>query len=551
MSEGAFSDIAIADIHSELRRILQSDIFEASERRRNFLSYVVEETLAGRSDRIKAYTVATRVFGRGSDFDPLQDSIVRIEAGRLRRELENFYLKSPRSGGISITIPKGAYVPAFIGEKPDKADAVNPETETARVLHDLGPRILIHKFDQFGQFEPFSRIGSMLTRQVIAALTRFTEIFVYGFETSDCLAWADDGTVEQTELDIDYELFGTVTVSSTSIQIDLLLKRTLDGRFVWAHDIGYSLEESDSKPSKIIKLCKTIAGEIVRKIAERDGIMDSQAKESAGSAPNKLAAYQKQLAFFEYWKTLDPSLYEALRQDLEKTIESDPNFAGAHASLSMLYSNAVRYLYDIRDICAAPLDRAMELAQTAIRLAPNSSRAYHAKALAEWFSGMPEHSLASLRIARSLNPNDSEILAELGFRYAMRMDWDQAVSLIEESYERNPFQAPLYHMGLFLYHFAEGNYERALAECHAIQAPSVASVHVAAAAALSRLGRPDKARQELREAESISPDLSTTLEADLTMRQIHPELIKLIIDAIGRADPRWNPPPMTNRSKTG
>ncbi len=63
-------------IRSELQRILSSPEFDASDRNRRFLEYVVEETLAGRDDRIKAYSIATSVFGRGENFDPQQDAIV-------------------------------------------------------------------------------------------------------------------------------------------------------------------------------------------------------------------------------------------------------------------------------------------------------------------------------------------------------------------------------------------------------------------------------------------------------------------------------------------
>ena len=71
----------IAAIRAELARILASGAFDASDRNRSFLRHVVEETLAGRGERIKAYAIATTVFGRGTDFDPQVDSIVRIEAG--------------------------------------------------------------------------------------------------------------------------------------------------------------------------------------------------------------------------------------------------------------------------------------------------------------------------------------------------------------------------------------------------------------------------------------------------------------------------------------
>ena len=77
-------------VRAELDRILGSAKFDASERNRRFLTHVVEQALAGQTDRIKAYSIATAVFGRDERFDPQLDSIVRIEAGRLRRALERY-----------------------------------------------------------------------------------------------------------------------------------------------------------------------------------------------------------------------------------------------------------------------------------------------------------------------------------------------------------------------------------------------------------------------------------------------------------------------------
>ena len=169
--------------------------------------------------------------------------------------------------------------------------------------------------------------------------------------------------------------------------------------------------------------------------------------------------------------------------------------------------------------------------------APNSSRGYHAKAIAEWFSGMPEQSIATLQTARVLNPNDPELLAELGFRSAMRMEWETAVPLIEESYRRNPLQTGQYRMGLFLYHLAEGRHARALQEIAAIDAPHIAHVHLGAAAALSGLGRLDEARQRMDEAERLMPGLRFRLDQDLAFRQVHEnlaDLIKASVRRIGR-----------------
>src|SRR5690349_16902212 len=100
-------------VREALARILSSEDFDATDRLRNFLTYVVEETLEGRPSRIKGYNIATTVFGRDDSFDPQIDSIVRIVAGRLRRSLEHYYLTGGRSDAVRIRIPKGSYVPVF------------------------------------------------------------------------------------------------------------------------------------------------------------------------------------------------------------------------------------------------------------------------------------------------------------------------------------------------------------------------------------------------------------------------------------------------------
>ena len=101
------------DVRAQLARLLASGAFPASVRRRRLLEYVVEETLAGRSDRLKAYALAVFGLGREAGFDPQGDPIVRLEASRLRRGLERYYLTDGRDDPIRITIPKGHYVPAF------------------------------------------------------------------------------------------------------------------------------------------------------------------------------------------------------------------------------------------------------------------------------------------------------------------------------------------------------------------------------------------------------------------------------------------------------
>jgi len=101
------------EIRQQLYRILHSAAFRDSLRLTRFLAFVVEATLAGNAERIKAYTIAVEALGRSTDFDPQADPIVRVEAGRLRGALARYYSGAGRNDPLVMDLPRGAYVPTF------------------------------------------------------------------------------------------------------------------------------------------------------------------------------------------------------------------------------------------------------------------------------------------------------------------------------------------------------------------------------------------------------------------------------------------------------
>ena len=78
-------------IRAACARISSSKVFENSERMIRFLRFVVDKTLAGQTDQIKEYVLGVEVFDRDPSFDPKIDTIVRVEARRLRRKLKEYY----------------------------------------------------------------------------------------------------------------------------------------------------------------------------------------------------------------------------------------------------------------------------------------------------------------------------------------------------------------------------------------------------------------------------------------------------------------------------
>ncbi|MFK3665879.1 hypothetical protein ACI2JN_11585 [Ochrobactrum teleogrylli] len=111
-------------IRACLAKLTSAAEFSRSPRARKFLIYIVEETLSGRADRIKEYTIALDVFDRKSGHDFAGDSLVRTSAKRLRQTLDAYNNGKGKLEPIHISIPKGSYIPKFFRNIPSDINPV-------------------------------------------------------------------------------------------------------------------------------------------------------------------------------------------------------------------------------------------------------------------------------------------------------------------------------------------------------------------------------------------------------------------------------------------
>lgn len=513
---------SVDEIRAELRRILDSPHFDASERNRRFLAHVVEETLAGRADRIKAYGIATTVFGRDESFDPQLDAIVRIEAGRLRRSLEHYYLVAGLESPVRIDIPRGGYAPTFNARAASPAPKGGPAGM---------PSVLVATFDEEGDHAAFPSFTRGFTRSLVIALTRFTGMRVFAAENA-LHRPADLPQERRGRMPaVDYTVTGQVALFPDRFLVDVLLVDASTGRAVWAESFDRRL-----RPSDIIALRNDVASQVARAIAQPYGaIQIDRARDADGASPESLGNYAAVLLFYAYWRTFDPQMIEAVRAGLEQAVAAEPLYADAFACLSLVYSNAYRFRHAVDAPDADPQERAVALAARAVELAPNSSWARYALGLARWFGGDPDGALEALEMGRTLNPNDTTILADLGQRYAMLAQWDKAVPLLTESYACNPLQPGSYRIGLFLYHYYHGRCAQALAEARQVDAPQVIYGHVAVAAAAAELGLEDDAAAAVAAIREIDADYGRRVVADLRSRFVAPSLIARLQESLAKA----------------
>ncbi len=116
----------IEEARSELHSVLQSQSFARSPGLSRLLSYLCEKVLSGESGQIKEYSVALDVFGRQDSFDQDSDSIVRVQANRLRKRLAEYYEREGREHRVRITIPVGQYVPTFVEQPINEVPKIPP-----------------------------------------------------------------------------------------------------------------------------------------------------------------------------------------------------------------------------------------------------------------------------------------------------------------------------------------------------------------------------------------------------------------------------------------
>ena len=126
---------------AELQALLQSKHFSRAPKLASLLSYLCEKVFADEAHQIKEYSIGLEVFHRGASFDQDSDSIVRVEANRLRRRLAEYYAEEGSSHPLQITIPVGQYVPRFEPRvqqpaeiKPISIDSASSPSQVGRIF---------------------------------------------------------------------------------------------------------------------------------------------------------------------------------------------------------------------------------------------------------------------------------------------------------------------------------------------------------------------------------------------------------------------------------
>jgi hypothetical protein len=109
-----------------VERVLRSSALRNAHSSRRLLRYLADRSIAGEISQLKEYTIGVEAFHKPEDYDPRMDSTVRIQIGRLRHKLDEYYRGEGKDDAFVVSLPKGQLKLVF-EEKPDRSKAVAPD----------------------------------------------------------------------------------------------------------------------------------------------------------------------------------------------------------------------------------------------------------------------------------------------------------------------------------------------------------------------------------------------------------------------------------------
>ncbi|UVC14467.1 hypothetical protein [Mesorhizobium onobrychidis] len=557
---GRGHELTSEDCRAQLALILNSADFDATGRERRFLSHVVEETLAGRGDRIKAYSIAVEVFGRDMSFDPQTDPIVRIEAGHLRRGLERYYLTAGHDDPILITIPKGGYVPVFsLRSQPLLADPPTPVVSAAvaqlpvrrlpsrlllpsvlvaflaagasvlawwwtsvRVGAPETPRVLVESFDDLNGTHAAAAIASGLKQEVVSQLSKFKDIVVV-----ESAAEGTDPSISPPR----FVLAGSVNLSTDAFRLRVRLLNRADNSVLWAESYDGGL-----KVAELVKVQTDIARNVSSSLAQAYGVIfQADANLRVDNPPDDWAAYSCTLSFYAYRVSVDAENRSSVRACLEKAVERFPNYATAWGLLSLIYIDEYRFEFSGAPAeSAAALERALTAARRSVGVDPVNIRGRQAEMVALYFHKEIDAALKVGKQTLTINPNDTEFMGEYGERLAVSGNWHDGCQLIAEARQKNPGSG-YYDVDLALCSYFSGDYPQAAMWINKSPFPSNPVYHLLAAAVFGEGGYKIAADREVAWLNQNQPDLVKNMRQVVSARLARSQDVEFFLGSLRKA----------------
>jgi TolB-like protein/Tfp pilus assembly protein PilF len=494
-------------IREHLSTLLSSAAFAQVDRLKRFLRYVVEETVAGRSEGLKEYSIGVEVFDREASFDPRTDPIVRVQARRLRARLTRYYQEEGRHEQIRIELPKGSYAPVFHHQ-----GALASRRTVATALASRNT-ITVLPFADRSPNGDMAYFCEGLSEEIINALAKLQQVRVVAAPKNGEVTAVQAATV----------ISGSVRKSGNELRITVQFVDSANGSYLWS-------ERLDRTAGDEFRIQEQIAQSVLEKI-KTDLIGSDGGRRS--HRPASVSAYNLYLqGRYHCSQRTDAGLRKAL-DFFERAISEDPQYAAAYSGLADAYSLLSHYgVLPPAEVWTKAASNAAwavllddELAeghtslahvkatqdwdwhgaeheyQRAISLDPRSATAHH------WYAvtclvqlGRLDDALDEMLLAQTLDPVSTIISRDTARVFFYRREFEAALEQCDLTIERDPYFSGTYWM-LGLVQEQQGDLDEAAAALQrGIQlVPDSRMLRGALGRVFALSGKTAKAKQIIRE----------------------------------------------------
>jgi TolB-like protein/Flp pilus assembly protein TadD len=477
------SVVPAAEIRSELTKITGSPDLQRSPQLQRFLCFLVEEALAGRGDRLKEYVVGVEVFGRPANYDPRLDSLVRVEAHRLRATLEDYYRNQGRGDSIAIQLSKGSYVPSFQYRNQSASPSrfpVLPVTKgltgkwlvisaalAALALAGVTYRLASTRVAPAPPVRtvavlPFQNLSSHpeseffcfgLMDEITTDLAKAHDLRVIARTSAERFQRGDDISTIARQLKVDAIVEGSVRMYDDRVRITAQLINSRDALHLWS-------ETYERPAADLLQVQEETALAVARAVASR---LEVRAAETRSRVPVSRDAEAKEL----YWKG---SYFRAQRgrenlnrgrEDLELAVQKDAQFAAAYSALADVYAS-LAYESNGGPVTIEFMSRARHNAARALELDDTRSEALGALGTVQFFYDWDRAAAeSSFRRALELNPSDAKTRLWYALALVPQRRFDEALAQAQQARELDPLSYTVSSQ-LGVAYYCAGYYDRAI-----------------------------------------------------------------------------------------
>ncbi len=522
------SDISAEQIKIQLQKICESDELKTKRVLCKLLNYITMETLEGREDQIKGYTIGLAVFNKGFDFDADQDALVRINAGRLRRNLSDYYSHKGINDDLIIEIPKGSYAAKFSSKKTQTTQ----NNSTKRRNPIMVPSIAILPFiNQTGDTNKDYFVQGF-AEELSVELTNYEDLIIYDcrHESNNVFTHADTDAFIK-EHNIRFLLNGSIYFNEKIVKTLIKLTDAISGEQIWAHSY-----EKEFDVNNIHKIQENIAHEVALNIGGELGVICNKLTLNTNQIQvDNIETYQAILQYYNYNQELSQESAINAFTALSSALNSDPHSGILAACLATMHFNS--YLLD-SPLYENSFELFCELADQAYKLDPDKDIVQTAMVLKHFTLSNKEAFYHAYEKCMKTNPKGVLRLGTLAVFSACYGNWDKGIVILKKLMNEN-LNFPIYFYGILsLDYYRRNDYKQALIESKKYSMPTGpfwSPMDIHRIAALGQLNRKDEARPVIVELLRGKPDFIDKAQYILSLFIKEEDLVEHMMDGLRKA----------------